>query len=113
MYTIEVEGRRYVARVSEGGDVDHVHEVTANTPSVPVKTIAPAITQPVNAPLSGAIWKVVVKAGQVVKEGDILVILEAMKMETEVRAAHAGTVDTILVKEGDAVAVGDGLLTLK
>lgn len=113
VYTIEVEGRRYVARVSEGGDVDHVHEVTANTPSVPVKTIAPAITQPVNAPLSGAIWKVVVKAGQVVKEGDILVILEAMKMETEVRAAHAGTVDTILVKEGDAVAVGDGLLTLK
>ncbi len=113
VYTIEVEGRRYVARVSEGGDVDHVHEVTANTPSVPVKTIAPAITQPVNAPLSGAIWKVVVKVGQVVKEGDILVILEAMKMETEVRAAHAGTVDAILVKEGDAVTVGDGLLTLK
>lgn len=113
VYTIEVEGRRYVARVSEGGYVDHVHEVTANTPSVPVKTIAPAITQSVNAPLSGAIWKVVVKVGQVVKEGDILVILEAMKMETEVRAAHAGTVDAILVKEGDAVAVGDGLLTLK
>jgi oxaloacetate decarboxylase (Na+ extruding) subunit alpha len=41
------------------------------------------------------------------------VILEAMKMETEVRAAHGGTVDTILVKAGDAVAVGDGLLTLK
>jgi oxaloacetate decarboxylase (Na+ extruding) subunit alpha len=113
VYTIEVEGRRYVARVSEGGDIDGVHEIAVNAPPAPVKEIAPTLAKPVNAPLSGAIWKVVVSVGQMVKEGDILVILEAMKMETEVRAAHGGTVDTILVKAGDAVAVGDGLLTLK
>jgi oxaloacetate decarboxylase alpha subunit len=53
-----------------------------------------------------------VKAGQAVKEGDVLVILEAMKMETEIRAGLSGTVNTIQVKEGDAVAVGDCMLTL-
>ncbi|CAM3635363.1 Lipoyl-binding domain-containing protein [Klebsiella quasivariicola] len=44
--------------------------------------------------------------------GDVLLILEAMKMETEIRAAQAGTVRGIAVKAGDAVAVGDTLLTL-
>lgn len=56
--------------------------------------------------------KVQVSAGQAIQEGDVLVILEAMKMETEVRAARAGTVVAIDVKEGDAVQVGDSLLTL-
>jgi oxaloacetate decarboxylase alpha subunit len=47
-----------------------------------------------------------------VQEGDVIVILEAMKMETEVRAPHAGTVGSVSVKEGDSVAVGDTLLTI-
>jgi oxaloacetate decarboxylase alpha subunit len=50
--------------------------------------------------------------GLSVQEGDVLLILEAMKMETEVRASKAGTVGSVSVKEGDAVAVGDNLLTL-
>ena len=45
-------------------------------------------------------------------EGDVLIILEAMKMETEVRAAKSGTVASISVKDGDSVAVGDTLLSL-
>ncbi|HCH24847.1 MAG TPA: oxaloacetate decarboxylase, partial [Oceanospirillaceae bacterium] len=64
------------------------------------------------APLAGNIWKVHVAPGQTVQEGDVLLILEAMKMETEVRAANAGTVGEVSVKEGDAVSVGDTLLTL-
>ncbi|ECG7256907.1 biotin/lipoyl-binding protein, partial [Salmonella enterica subsp. enterica serovar Bareilly] len=64
------------------------------------------------APLAGNIWKVIATEGQTVAEGDVLLILEAMKMETEIRAAQAGTVRGIAVKAGDAVAVGDTLMTL-
>ncbi|HDR0714636.1 TPA: biotin/lipoyl-binding protein [Pasteurella multocida] len=62
--------------------------------------------------MSGNIWKVVAKEGQKVAEGDVLLILEAMKMETEIRASQAGTVQSIHVKAGDTVAVGDTLMTL-
>ncbi|EBW0747944.1 biotin/lipoyl-binding protein, partial [Salmonella enterica subsp. enterica serovar Saintpaul] len=67
---------------------------------------------PVTAPLAGNIWKVIATEGQTVAEGDVLLILEAMKMETEIRAAQAGTVRGIAVKSGDAVSVGDTLMTL-
>ena len=66
--------------------------------------------EPVLSPLAGTITKVPVQVGQHINEGDILCYLEAMKMETEVRAAHAGTVAQILVKQGDAVKVGDVLM---
>ncbi|RBZ65922.1 biotin/lipoyl-containing protein, partial [Klebsiella pneumoniae] len=67
---------------------------------------------PVTAPLAGTIWKVLASEGQTVAAGEVLLILEAMKMETEIRAAQAGTVRGIAVKAGDAVAVGDTLMTL-
>ncbi|WP_213709798.1 biotin/lipoyl-containing protein, partial [Klebsiella aerogenes] len=57
-------------------------------------------------------WKVLASEGQAVAEGEVLLILEAMKMETEIRAVQAGTVRGIAVKSGDAVAVGDTLLQL-
>ena len=66
----------------------------------------------VPAPLSGNIWKVLVSLNQQVNEGDTLVILEAMKMETEIKASHSGVVANINVKEGDSVAVGQVLLSL-
>jgi len=68
--------------------------------------------EPVPAPVAGNIFKVIATPGQAVQEGDLLLILEAMKMETEVRAPRAGTVGAISVKVGDSVAVGDTLLTL-
>ena len=66
----------------------------------------------VPAPLAGNIFKVNVASGQAIKSGDVIMILEAMKMETEVRSPESGTVHSVLVKEGDAVQVGDILLTL-
>ncbi|KAF0673964.1 hypothetical protein L245_08575, partial [Salmonella enterica subsp. enterica serovar Worthington str. BCH-4719] len=81
--------------------------------SAPVQAAAPACAgTPVTAPLAGNIWKVIATEGQSVAEGDVLLILEAMKMETEIRAAQAGTVRGIAVKSGDAVSVGDTLMTL-
>ncbi|WP_261842451.1 sodium-extruding oxaloacetate decarboxylase subunit alpha [Aliamphritea ceti] len=107
-YTINVNGQSYVVQVSEGGDI------TAAAPAAPVAAAAPAAgpAESVPAPLAGNIWKVEVAAGQAVQEGDVLVILEAMKMETEVRAARAGTVSSVDVKEGDTVQVGDSLISL-
>ncbi|RUO35288.1 sodium-extruding oxaloacetate decarboxylase subunit alpha [Aliidiomarina sanyensis] len=69
--------------------------------------------RPVTAPLSGNLWKYQVKAGQKVAAGDVVVILEAMKMETEVRTDRAGTVAELTAREGDSVISGDVLLTLK
>ncbi|TDN52258.1 oxaloacetate decarboxylase alpha subunit [Buttiauxella sp. JUb87] len=110
VYTLEVEGKAFVVKVSEGGDLTHV--VPVNSPATPAVTTAITTGTPVSAPLSGTIWKVIVTEGQQVSEGEVLLILEAMKMETEIRAAQAGVVRGITVKSGDAVAVGDSLLTL-
>ncbi|MBK0622405.1 biotin/lipoyl-containing protein, partial [Klebsiella aerogenes] len=111
VYTVEVEGKAFVVKVSDGGDIS---QLTAATPSsAPVQAAAPAgAGTPVTAPLAGTIWKVLASEGQAVAEGEVLLILEAMKMETEIRAAQAGTVRGIAVKSGDAVAVGDTLLQL-
>ena len=103
VYTVEVEGKAFVVKVSDGGDIS------------PLTAAAPAqagAATPVTAPLAGTIWKVMATEGQSVGEGEVLLILEAMKMETEIRAARAGTVRGIAVKSGDAVAVGDTLLAL-
>ncbi len=66
----------------------------------------------IGAPLSGNIWRVMVEPNQKIAEGDVLVVLEAMKMETEIKAARDGVVTGINVKEGDSVSVGQSLLTL-
>jgi oxaloacetate decarboxylase alpha subunit len=108
VYTINVNGQNYVVQVTEGGDISAVAPAAAPAAAAP----AAGAGEPVPAPLAGNIWKVQVSAGQAVQEGDVLVILEAMKMETEVRAAKAGTVVSVDVKEGDAVQVGDSLITL-
>ena len=111
IYTVELEGKAFVVKVSEGGDISHV--ATTAPQAVPQTTPAPATGgTPVTAPMAGNIWKVVATEGQTVAAGDVLFILEAMKMETEVKAAQAGTVRGICVKAGDAVAVGDIVMTL-
>ena len=110
VYTITVNGQNYVVQVAEGGDVSSI--APAPAAAAEAAPVAAGAGEEVPAPLAGNIWKVQVSAGQAIQEGDVLVILEAMKMETEVRAARAGTVVAIDVKEGDAVQVGDSLLTL-
>ena len=113
IYTVELEGKAFVVKVSEGGDISHV--ATTTPQATPQAASAPAPTTggtPVTAPMAGNIWKVVATEGQTVAAGDVLFILEAMKMETEVKAAQAGIVRGICVKAGDAVAVGDTVMTL-
>ena len=111
VYTVELEGKSFVVKVSEGGDISHVATTAPQAASQTAPAPATSGT-PVTAPMAGNIWKVVATEGQTVAAGDVLFILEAMKMETEVKAAQAGTVRDICVKAGDAVAVGDTVMTL-
>ncbi|GHW97125.1 oxaloacetate decarboxylase subunit alpha [Vibrio cholerae] len=109
VYTITVNNQSYVVKVDEGGDLTHVAPApSANHTPVP----STAEGENLAAPLSGNIWKIHASAGDEVAEGDALLILEAMKMETEIRAPRAGVISAIEVNEGDAVQVGDALLVL-
>jgi acetyl-CoA carboxylase biotin carboxyl carrier protein len=66
----------------------------------------------VNAHITGTVWKVEVKEGDDVAEGQVLVILESMKMEMPLEAPRAGKVEKVHVAEGQAVNEGDALVTL-
>jgi len=116
VYTVSFKGTSYVVQVSAGGDITSM--LPASAPQVSSSPAAAPAAAPVgdaedvNAPLSGTIWKVLVSPNQQINEGDTLVILEAMKMETEIKAARSGTVVNVGVKEGDSVTVGQALLSL-
>ncbi|MTW22390.1 sodium-extruding oxaloacetate decarboxylase subunit alpha [Allochromatium palmeri] len=106
-YRIEVNGRAYDVTVSPQGALESVAPaVSGSSPAAPVQA------QTIESPLAGNIVKIPVGVGQMVNAGDVVVILEAMKMETEVRAPTAGRVTEIRVKEGDAVALGAPLIAL-
>ncbi|MRI34707.1 oxaloacetate decarboxylase subunit alpha [Endozoicomonas sp. OPT23] len=112
VYTVKVNGNQYVVEVNEGGDVTNLSQPVAVAGSAPVAAPVVGDGEPLPAPLAGNIWKVHVNPGQDVQEGDVLLILEAMKMETEVRAPKGGKVSSVDVREGDSVAVGDVLLAI-
>ena len=85
----------------------------APAPAPKAAAAAPAGAEVISAPMPGNINDVRVSAGQQVKKGDILVILEAMKMENEIMAPHDGTVASVNVNKGATVNTGDTLVTLK
>ncbi|WP_409424717.1 sodium-extruding oxaloacetate decarboxylase subunit alpha [Pseudoalteromonas sp. RW-H-Ap-1] len=108
-YSVKVDGKVYDVVVAQGGELK---EVTLKDSEHLPQSASVASGETLNAPLAGNIFKVKVKAGQVVNEGDVVVIMEAMKMETEVRAMHTGTIAEVLVSEGDSVSTGDAMIAL-
>jgi oxaloacetate decarboxylase alpha subunit len=116
VYTVEVEGREYTVKVSDGGDVTGIkalgESAGAGQPNPPV-VHNPSQSTPIPAPLAGNIFKVLVKPGDRVTEGQKIMVLEAMKMETDVSSPEAGIVTEMAVKEGDAVTVGQTLISLE
>lgn len=136
-YTITVNGNVYEVTVEEGitgaapvaaapvakAAPKAVPPVASPAPAAPVATktpVAPKDTTPaskqgsvkVNAPMPGKILEVSAHAGQSVKKGEVLVVLEAMKMENEIVAPQDGTVASINVTAGKSVEAGDVLATL-
>ncbi len=112
-YTVDVNGKSYVVQVNEGGDIEGIKPISdGQSAETTAATPATEGGEPQAAPLAGNIFKVLVKTGQAVEEGDVLIILEAMKMETEIRACRSGVVTSIDVVVGDAVSVGDCLLSI-
>ena len=113
IYTVKVEGKAYVVKVTDGGDVSHLGEVKGGLAPAPQVAVSPkGEAVEISAPLAGNVFNVSVELGDSVAEGDVILVLEAMKMETEIRSTHFGVVSEIFVNTGDAVKVGDVLLTL-
>ncbi len=109
VYSVRVNGRPYTVEVAEGGQLTDVQPAAAAPPAA---ASGSGSGDAVKAVLAGNIFKVNVKVGDVVNEGDPLLVVEAMKMETAVSSPKAGTVASVHVAEGDVVAVGDLLVSI-
>ena len=118
VYTVSFKGQSYTVGVSDGGTITSMgtssDESSSNSGDSQEESNIPLANgkEDVSAPLSGTIWKILVSPNQAVKKGDTLVILEAMKMETEIKATRSGVVLNVSVKESDSVTVGQLLLSL-
>ena len=115
IYTVEVEGQRFTVTVSDGGDVTGISALTGSNNESDSNAKNSEVLSggaPIEAPLAGNVIKVPVAVGQQVKSGETVLILEAMKMETNVSAPCDGQIGEIKVREGDAISVGDILLTI-
>ncbi len=107
-YSVKVDGKTYEVQVAPSGRVNHINETVAAKSE---STSSAVNTETLEAPLSGNIFKINVNVGDQVNEGDVLMVLEAMKMETEVVSSITGTVSTVHIQTGDSVKVGQTLLS--
>jgi methylmalonyl-CoA carboxyltransferase small subunit len=125
---ITVNGKRYEVDVEVVQDDDlietqppfrppsrtmdsYVTPVTAPLPSKPKG--GSADKKSLTSPINGVVLEIPVKEGQAVKENDVLVVLEAMKMKTNISAPHVGKIKAIKVKVGDKIETGNVLLTFE
>ena len=128
-YKVTLNGRTYEVEVEAGKAMllDEYEAVVPSAPAAPAAVpvaapaaapaapAAPVVTgagEAVNAPMPGNILKVNVTAGQAVKAGTVLVVLEAMKMENEIMAPKDGTVTQVLVQKGSTVDTGAPLVVI-
>ena len=117
VYTVVVEGKSYVVKVSDGGDLQAIRALeedafNSETVRSEVDSDASKNREIVRASLAGTVVSVSVEKDQAVVEGETLLIIEAMKMETSVAAPRSGTVIEIKVSDGDAITVGSELVSL-
>ena len=121
VYSVRVNGKEFTVEVAESGQLSvggpsvggpSVGGPSVGGPSGPNEAAPTGGGEPVNAVLAGNIFKVHVAPGATVKEGDPLVVVEAMKMETAVVAPRSGTITDVFVAEGDKIKVGDALVAI-
>ena len=113
-YKVNVNGNVYeiTIEVIDKADIKAPAAPAVAPAPAPAPVAAPAGAQTVSAPMPGTILKVNVSNGQAVKKGDVLMVLEAMKMENEILAANDGTVSSVNVTAGQSVESGTVLCTL-
>ena len=108
-YSVNVDGRNFNVTVGPAGSPLTIFPAAADKNyAPPVASAVPVVY----APMAGNILKILVEVGSAIAEGEVVVIMEAMKMETEVRSKFAGTVSAVHIKEGGAVAGGNALISL-
>ena len=107
-YTVNVNGQAFSVQVSVGGDSQQV----LSAPAVPTPSAPAANGTSVTSPLPGSVFALKVAVGDQVSEGDVVIIMESMKMETEIHATASGTINSIQVQEGQKINTGDNLLVI-
>ncbi|AEQ06129.1 biotin/lipoyl-binding protein [Corynebacterium pseudotuberculosis] len=108
-YSVEVEveeEKRQIAPIYFGGGSGATHSEPANA------SVSGVSANAVVAPLAGSVFKILVEEGEEIEAGQVLLILEAMKMETEITAPNAGTITSVRVAVGDSVQGGQALITI-
>ena len=110
-YSVSVDGKVFEVVVGPSGSVSSVTS-SSSTDSESQQSASVSAGETLNAPLAGNVFKVLVNEGDHVEAGDVVIVMEAMKMETEIRAVSSGEIVSINVREGDSVTVGDILLSL-
>ena len=114
-YRVSVNGTEYDVVVGPGNaDISQVKPAGAAAAGAPTAAapVPAAGGTEVKAPLSGVVIEVLVTVGQKVNEGDPIIMLEAMKMETEIRANTSGTIQSIAIKKGDSIQSDQSLMTI-
>jgi acetyl-CoA/propionyl-CoA carboxylase biotin carboxyl carrier protein len=119
-YTVEVSGRKFDVKVIGPPPVAGAAPANGAAPAAPRPKRAERQNgrkstgsgDALSSPMQGSIWKVPVKQGQQVAEGDVVTIIEAMKMENEITAHKAGVIAELPIREGDSIASGDTLAVI-
>ena len=107
-YTVNVDGRNFNVTVGPVGAALAIQPIVTEQSHVVLESSGSVVY----APMAGNILKILVDVGSNVEEGEVVVIMEAMKMETEVRSKFSGIVTAVHIKEGGAVAGGNALISL-
>ncbi|MDY0121457.1 MAG: biotin/lipoyl-containing protein [Sulfurimonas sp.] len=111
-YTVVVDGQKFSVQVAEGDADIQVTAVNGESASTSTPATAEGGATSIKALLPGSVWKIVVNPGQSVAEGDVIMILESMKMEIDVVAPKGGVVKTINVATNDKVVEGQVVATM-
>ena len=112
-YKVNVNGTSYEIEIELMSESEAAASAAAAPKAAPAAPAAAGEGEKISAPMPGTILDVRVKAGDVVKKGQILMILEAMKMENEIMAGEDGTVTSVAAVKGASVQTGDLLCTIK